>query len=265
MLLDDIIDDIRLSHRKRCFAMEQRKRLDLALGAFLRLMLGWRRDLPEKERNKIAKAAAALIEANGHGSPFEATIAGALAARKPFAEVEAGALRDMQTAAMALPIWAEFCADIRGFGPASLAVIVAEAGDLSQYSTHSKLWKRMGVAVMGDVRQGGLGRNASAEKWIEHGYSGKRRSLLWNIGDALIKGNRDGRYRTAYLRRKEYEIARNPLIKPIVAHARAQRYMEKKLLRDLWNAWRRARQALPDGASMAMPAVKHSDDVRASP
>jgi hypothetical protein len=72
---------------------------------------------------------------------------------------------------------------------------------------------------------------------------------MWNIGDALIKGNRAGKYRTFYLRRKEYELQRDPEMKPIKAHRRAQRYMEKRLLRDLWRAWRRtgvATAARPD-------------------
>lgn len=235
----DTIAQIRYWHRQRCFAMEQRKRLDLALGSFLRLMLGWSRDLPDKERKAISDGAAAIVDAP-EGTEWEAVVRASVAAREPFAKIEARALKEMSKLAETLPAWTAFGEGVRGFGSASLAVVVAEAGDLSLYANPGKLWKRMGLAVMGSVRQGGLPKNASADAWIEHGYNRQRRSRMWNIGDALIKGNRDGEYRTIYLARKEYELARDPEMKPIKAHRRAQRYMEKRLLRNLWQAWRRA-------------------------
>lgn len=231
------IDMIRAWHRKRCYAMEQRKRMDLALGSFLRMALGWSRNLPDDERKRISEEASALMdEPSGE---FEAVIRAAGLAREPFESIEKDALKNMEKLARQLPAWKEFGEDVRGFGATSLGVIVAEAGDLSNYPTIAKLWKRMGLAVMGGVRQGGLGKNAGKEAWIEHGYNPLRRSRMWNIGDAMIKGNRDGVYRTVYLERKAFELARDPEMKPIQAHRRAQRYMEKRLLKHLWQAWRR--------------------------
>jgi hypothetical protein len=61
---------------------------------------------------------------------------------------------------------------------------------------------------------------------------------VWTIGDALIKGNRDG-YRRLYLERKALEAERPEVETKMHAHRRAQRYMEKRLLRDLWREWRR--------------------------
>lgn len=261
------IDAIRAFHRERCFAMEQRKRCDLALGSFLRTQLGWRRDLPDDERKEIAKRADDLIlqgEAVLRGKQKEidqsyaehrGVIEAALQSRRPWDAIESAAVKQLGQLATNLPIWPTFGEPIRGFGPVSLAIIVAEAGDLANYATESKLWKRMGVAVMGDVRQGGLAKGASAEQWIAHGYNRQRRSRLWNIGDALIKGNRDGKYRQCYLKRKEYELAREPEMKPIKAHRRAQRYMEKRLLRDLWRAWRATRPMTSERKSLqALPA-----------
>jgi len=234
-----LIRDIANAHRQRVFAMNQRKRLDLALGAYLRMQLGWHKDLPERQRAKIAKEAAAVVKAGE--DPL--VVATALA-REPFDAIEQDALRDLAELAEQLPVWQSFGAPIRGFGRGSLAVIVAEAGELANYPTHSALWKRCGLAVLDGRRQGDPVTQTSAE-WLRHGYSPRRRSLLWTIGDALIKGNGAGRYRSAYLQRKAYELARDPELRPIIAHRRAQRYMEKKLLRDLWNAWRRADHAKP--------------------
>jgi hypothetical protein len=178
----------------------------------------------------------------------------------------------MARLAKSLPVWEQFAEAVRGFGPGSLAVIIGEAGDLSNYSTHSKLWKRMGLAVINGIRQGGLKKTSGKESWIEHGYSPLRRSRMWNIGDTLIKGNKDGPYRSAYLARKQYERDRAEsngitvlpaakISKSIAAasmsdghvHLRAQRYMEKRLLRDLWKAWRRDVTTLALRPTQAVP------------
>ena len=255
----DPVNAITLLYRDYSFAQEQRKRMDLALGAYLRRALGWKKDLPDKERAAIAKEAAAIAK-DAEGTRFEAMVSAQIEGRASFDDVEAAALKAMTKLAVALPVWESWGKDIRGFGAKSLAVIVAEAGDLSNYPDKSKLWKRMGLAVMGDVRQGGLKKGSGAEAWIEHGYNPKRRSQVWNIGDAMIKaqvrkvkddadddsGERMalGEYGQAYLDRKAYELARDPEMKPIQAHRRAQRYMEKRLLKHLWQAWRGATQAL---------------------
>src|SRR5215469_2199999 len=165
--MSEIINQLRSLHRKRCFAMEARKRMDLALGAHLRIELGWRKDLPKEERDRIAKEAQRLMDFD---KSEDAAIIGTRFAREPFENMEKVALKEMERLARTLPVWESFGKDIRGFGVASLAVIVAEAGDLSEYATKSKLWKRMGVAVIEDVRQGGLGKGAKAEDWIAHGY-----------------------------------------------------------------------------------------------
>lgn len=231
-----VIDQIRAAHRERCFAMEQRKRVDLALGTFLRMVLGWRRELPEAEHKRIAAEVERLM--GGAACEWSDVVAASRAARLPFERVERDCLKRMSALAVTLPVWETFGKPIRGFGAACLAIIVAEAGDLDNYSTEAKLWKRMGVAVLDGIRQGGLTKSASAEAWIEHGYNRQRRSRLWNVGDTLIKGNRDGKYRTVYLTRKAHELERESDMPKIKAHRRAQRYMEKRLLRDLWRAWR---------------------------
>lgn len=250
----DIIRLITILYRDRRFAMEQRKRSDLAIGAYLRSALGWRKDLPEAERKAIGIKAAAIAKAPA-GTKWEAMILAQAESRKPYEAIEDTAKKEMEGIAKALPVWKSFGKDVRGFGAASLAAIIAEAGSLDNYATIPRLWKRMGLAVMGDVRQGGLAKGAGAEAWIAHGYNPSRRSAMWNIGDTMLKaqvrrekdangedtGGRVslGKYGNLYLVRKQYEIARNPEIQPIVAHRRAQRVMEKRLLKDLWQAWRR--------------------------
>lgn len=267
----DPVNEITLLYRDYSYAQDMRKRADLALGAYLRRALGWQKDLPEKERKAIAKEAAAIAK-DASSTRFEAMVNASDQGRACFDAVEAAAIKAMTKLAIALPVWQLWGKDIRGFGAKSLAVIVAEAGDLANYPDKSKLWKRMGLAVMGDVRQGGLKKGAGAEAWIEHGYSPKRRSQMWNIGDTMIKaqvrkvkddadedsGERValGEYGQVYLDRKAYELARDPEMQPIKAHRRAQRYMEKRLLRDLWKAWRLAKAGMELNPRPMLPAAE---------
>lgn len=290
----ELCDEIRGHHRRRVFAMEQRKRADLAIGAFLRTQLGWRLDLPKPEQKAIAERAKALVVAgervvagkkpdlpNGYAEWAE-VIEMSLAARAPFDQVEAKATKEMKRLAQQLSAWETFGVDVRGFGELSLAVIVGEAGDLSLYGSHSKLWKRMGLAVMGrgdglsDRRQGGLAKGAPKGDWIAHGYNANRRSRMFVIGDSMFK---TGPYRQVYLARKAYEIAQAQAEGLTVApsakipekrkaefrsdghvHRRAQRYMEKRLLRDLWRAWRGGGQATTaDEATLTVPSP---DEIR---
>ena len=327
--MQEIIDRIRGHHRERNFMMEQRKRMNLALGAFMRMALGWRKDLPEDDRKAIASRAAVLVDiadaihasersldakyakalakfdaAKKKGKPipapergireavdgefdaeflkFAPVINATILARSVFDKVEADATAEMERLAEQLPVWKAWGENVRGFGARSLAVIVAESATpdpesgtthcIGDYATHSKLWKRMGLAVMGDVRQGGLKKSAGADEWIAHGYNAKRRAQMFMIGDCLVKQGE--RYREVYLARKEYERAQAEARGLIVApsakipkgkdaqyisdghiHKRAQRYMEKKLLRDLWNEWRKASVAVPEEANDLAPSA----------
>jgi hypothetical protein len=253
--MQDTINGIRYWHRRRCFTMEQRKRAHLALASFMRLQLGWSRALPESERSAIRTQALAICAGNAEAGEWAGLIDAAHESQAPFDGIEKQATKEMERLAKSLPAWEAFGAHVNGFGPLGLAIIVGEAGDLSAYSSKSKLWKRMGLALVGGVRQGGLTKTAPAADWIEHGYNRERRSRMWTIGDSLKK--KQSAYREVYLARKAYERERAEANGLTVAEAakipkkragefislghidrRAQRYMEKRLLRDLWNAWR---------------------------
>lgn len=314
--MQTIFDEIQGHHRRRNFMMEQRKRMNQALSSFIRVQLGWKKELPDAERKAIADRADYLIEiaedidkaerdrqvkfdravkkhdalvakltgaqakgkrldetapaflfdlkverVEGDDDPqfleWQSIIASVMAGRASFDVVEDAATAEMERLAVQLPVWQTWGEGVRAFGERSLAVIVGEAGDLSKYDTHSRLWKRMGLAVMDGVRQGGLSKTAAKDDWIAHGYNKKRRSQMYVIGDCLVKQGEF--YRKVYLDRKEYERVKAEAAGLTVApsakipkgneaqyisdghiHKRSQRYMEKKLLRDLWNEWRKA-------------------------
>jgi hypothetical protein len=265
MSVDEIVEAIKVKHRARCFAMEQRKRADLAAGSFLSRALGWRKDKPQAERDRInilvSKLLSGKVEAEGDLAEFVA----ASRLPGPYDEIEKRSTKAMIKLAIQLPVWKSFCEPIYGFGPISLAIIVGEAGNLDNYDSDTKLWKRMGVAVINGDRQGivpkGIIGAARKEAWIERGYSPIRRSRLFTIGGPLIQLNK-GVYRAAYEHRRRHTQITHPewwvdasgkpkLTKdgtPASAHGAldAQRYMEKRLLRDLWRAWRRTSLIMAD-------------------
>lgn len=318
--VDALLRAIRGRHRNRVFAMETRKAIDLRVSSFVRRELGWSRRLSDAERKAIATESDRLITTCEHtvkqaikakmnlqDHPWQEDVGHLLAliicptvvARAPFDRIEARATKEMEALAEQLPVWA-WAAPIRGFSARFLATIVAETGDLSTYSSPAKVWKRMGLAVLDGVRQGGLSKSASKEAWIEHGYSRVRRSYMYVIGDTLIKNNQDGRYRTYYLERLRVEHAKAlaaglipvsttkntvdnwaardlPALTKVTkldsklhrgaGHMakRAQRYMEKRLLRDLWQAWRETIvNTLPNGAvsPAATPPSRTIEDVQ---
>jgi len=139
--------------------------------------------------------------------------------------------KQMEKLARTLPAY-KFVESIRGIGDLSFAQIIGETGDLSIYRNPAKVWKRLGLAVFD-------GRAQRRHKGMDQseGYSPERRSIVWNVGEAIVK-HRGEPYRSIYDERKAYEHARNPEITKMWAHNRAKRYMEKRVIRDLFRAWR---------------------------
>lgn len=146
--------------------------------------------------------------------------------------------RAMKALAMQLPVY-EWVTSIRGFGVMNLACIIGETGDLNNYTNPGKVWKRMGLAVIDGQRQR---KTTDKEIAIQMGYSPVRRTVMHLLGDSLVKGqgkgDEAGEYRQIYDQRKAYELERNPEMVKAHSHARAMRYMEKRVLRELWKIWR---------------------------
>ncbi|QNN77222.1 hypothetical protein IAE60_15030 [Pseudoxanthomonas mexicana] len=149
----------------------------------------------------------------------------------------------------ALPIWPRVKAT-HGLGFLGVALLIGATGDLRRYSNHSKVWKRLGLAVI----DGRCQRKVPGPEGVRQGFSPNRRSTMWNLGSNMLrtqsglptgrryKAREPGPFRLGYDARKAYELA-NGLPKAH-AHNRAKRYMEKKLVRNIWRAWREAGPAL---------------------
>lgn len=297
----DLLLELRERHRRRVYAMNQRLSMDNMLGAMVRSLLGWSLALPKAERDRIKEEAAAEVNAcevyvraerrareKGKEPPAQPRDFGfilpTIAARAPFAAIEAMESAAIEELAQKLPIWPKF-SEVRGLGPLGIGIIHAEAvvarediaGLFPDYERVSQLYKRLGLAVFDGHAQGRvpkqMPREQRKEAWIARGYSPMRRSRLWTIGASLIKLNGDdGRYRGLYLRRKAYERERAEAngIQVVPASKipkgkeggyislqqvdrRAQRVMEKQLVEDMWNAWREAAARMPELAKSGMP------------
>jgi hypothetical protein len=241
-----ICDELREQHRQRQDLHRAEKSLTLQIKSKCRRLTGGDKD-----------AAGNLYDAMlGKGEHAMASIA--MMANVPFLEAR-GTIetsrklveKRMLQLAKSLPVapWVEAT---RGFGLPGLAAIIGECGDLSNYAGPAKVWKRMGLAVMPD---GGRQRRVTGAAAIDHGYSAVRRSISWNIGACIVKSK--GPLRTLYDERKAFEIdkakAAGLEVRPAAkipakratefmsqghVHNRAQRFVEKRVLRDLWRAWR---------------------------
>lgn len=133
-----------------------------------------------------------------------------------------------------LPVWESFGAPIRGFGPVMLGQIVGVAGDLSLYSNPAKLWKRFGLGLVGGERQR---KHKDAELAEAHGYSPRRRAVMAVIGKMMLMNNK-GEYRELYLAHKVTQREKHPDLSDGHIDNRAHRYVQKRLLLNLWKAWR---------------------------
>jgi len=184
---------------------------------------------------------------------------------KPFLLAQKATEKEILRRVRMLPIWIEWASAIHGLGVLGIGLLLAETGDLLNYPTKGHLWKRMGLAVLNGVRQGGLPYGeASNQEWIEHGYSKLRRNVVWTLSESILK-HPASPYNVMFQRRREQEtaaaVARGltvvaaadwqrgaaNVISKMHINNRARRYMEKRLLYDMWRHWRRLerRKAFP--------------------
>jgi hypothetical protein len=157
---------------------------------------------------------------------------------------------------------------IPGLGSAALGQILGETGELGTYGSIAALWKRMGLgidsvdgSIQGRLPKGVTGE-AATEAWIRRGYCPRRRSIMYIfirtlIADYALPSGKvvKGHYADVHAQRKELELAKG--LTKGHAHNRAGRWVSKRLLRDLWQEWRRLNE-LEIAKSNKRPAMPKS-------
>ena len=263
IVADPLVDSIVEVYRHRTWQLRAEMKLTLQAKAVCR-------SLCAGDKDEADKLYAAVTTDKPH--PLADIARGAtmymLQARNVLTAPREAYEKRLEALAKQLPV-ADWCKETKGLGFMTLAKIVGEAKDApGTYRSPACLWARFGMGVLGDgTRQ----RKIAGDGALELPYSPTRRSLMYLAGDGLLKaqvravkdekgkptGERVaiGPYGQLYIDRRAYEEARE--CKPIVAHMRAKRYIEKRLLRELWRAWRAAeRTSAPDAQ---VPLAEPSD------
>lgn len=245
--------------------------LEVATGNLVRQRKAFARRLCGGDKGEAAKLDAAFL-ASGDHALLAAYVPAVLWTVEPLEALrrdQRALHRRMRDAVRLLPVHA-WAAGVPGLGELSLARIIGETGDPGMYASPAKLWKRLGLAVMPDGRQRRRTDPVLAES---HGYNPRRRSVVWVMGESLLKAH--GPYREVYLARLRREVEKAQAEGLVVAtsaqatvdswtarqlpaptrltvkgmretphrtvahvNARAKRYVEKRVIRDLWRAWR---------------------------
>jgi hypothetical protein len=276
------IAELRELQVQRRFCIASQSRCDRSIESLLARALGFDPAAEEKTRKAVFAKASTFrkdVEKGGEGHAVCVSQAeDALAAYVPLvlrsaqsreswdgyrAQVE----KRMAALAKTLPAW-PFVEGVRGFGALGLAIVIGETGDLCNYATKERVWKRLGLAVIAGERQQ---RRVSPELAALHGYSPRRRSEMWSLfSDSMFRaqwrGARDdapahpiGPYGEAYARRKAHTEGREWT--PAHRHNDALRIMTKALIEDLWKAWRAA-AGTPSELSDSPRSLTESDSSR---
>ena len=265
-----VCQQIRDLQRQAVAAQKAVIAIENQLAANVAVSLGYFSRMEEKDRQKRWKLARETIAAIRKGQtesypPATVIFVGRVTAcLEPFREhLEAIEARTVEFVDQ-LPI-AAWCdgKEQRGFGRLSLARIVGEAGDLSAYANPGKLWKRMGCApynghMPSSWRSGRHGK-LSTEEWESLGYCPRRRSVMFPIGEALMKLNQDGPYRARYDVKKAEFRKRFPDTSDGHCHNHGLLLVAKELLKRMWLAWRRGQREreTDDRTAPTQPATKN--------
>jgi hypothetical protein len=258
--LTDTIALVRGLHRRRRFTVKLQQKVDRSLESFIRVnATNWNPNASEAEREKSNKQVREIIKSVRDGKPheFAEEVQMTDTARKPADERRAASERAMEKAAKELPVF-PWVKSVHGAGALGLATIVAEAGDLSNYATPAKLWKRLGYAPYDGhagstwKRESWRPRALTKEEWIENPFSGERYALMAQIGTWLVnaqlvsktktasgKSEANGHYGEVYLKRRADTEQSHPDWSDGHRHKDAVRVTMKAFLKDLWNEWNR--------------------------
>lgn len=232
-----LVSEITMNHRRYEDLRRARARLHLQALAVCRGLSDGDKTVAAKLLAKPTPDAAAWL------APY-------LAAMTPLDEAIERQQNVLTKLGRKLPV-ADWAAGILGISHRQLAMIVGECGiGPGEFRTPSALWKRMGLAVIEGERQ----RRVVGDAALVHGYVPRRRALMWNIGETILKaqirnprgpdnkptGDRFaiGQYGQIYIDRRALEATKDE--RDCVIHNRSKRYIEKRLLRELWKAWRAA-------------------------
>lgn len=217
----ELIDSIRTTQRRRQQIIKSRIAFTNRMVSMIAVDLGYHGDMTEAQREKFMNEAREIVRKvheEGLDHPMKGLVESSLLGVAGFSENLDQFDKKLIASAKKLPVapWVEE-PEQKGFGIKSLGMIIGETGDLANYSNPGKVWRRLGLApydngkknLMGATWRGGKEGTLTNAQWIEFGYSPKRRSVMFIIGECLIK-QRGTPYRARYDQAREKAIERHP-------------------------------------------------------
>lgn len=168
------------------------------------------------------------------------------------------------------PIWNEYLVSVKGVGHAMAAVIISEI-DIEKATYGSTIWRYAGL----DVGPDGRGRSRRKDHLVEYAYKDKdgetqtRKGITFNpflktkligvLGSSFLRAK--GPYSDVYYDYK-HRLENSPAHAEKTKghrHNMAVRYMVKRFLQDLYNAWRplEGLPAHPEYAEAKLGIVHH--------
>lgn len=261
--LQDVVLSLALLERERRAYIAARVKLENMAASRVRSVMGFNPRAKGEEAPKALKETAlAIVRAVAEGKPLKgenAKIAEAVAdfvgpvmgGVPQLEKAEKAKVKAMEKLAARLPSpVVEFQKSRKGFGLRGLAVIIATChGDgmngLADFSEIAKVWRRMGLEASPADKERVMYKinRSQAFAFI---YDPIIRAQIRRVGDEATATGPDGqRYLDAkakYLRRVELtaDLPKGSKEKwtPKRADLAARRVMAKRLLKDLWRAWR---------------------------
>lgn len=182
--------------------------------------------------------------------------AGTMVSVQPFIAMQAERERKMEKLVKQLPI-AAWIDTVPGVSCGGVAQIIGECGNLSNYATERKLWKRLGFAPYDGLamsswkRETWRPRTLSSAEWIDNPFKGERYAIMAQIAQWLWvkqwtgaaktedgQGAPNGTYGQVYFDRRQATALSHEDWTKGHSHADALRVMMKRFLADLWQEWR---------------------------
>lgn len=248
--------------RQRAVILKSRNMVQNRLTALVAGELGYTSSMTKAEREAKFQEARELIKdlvAGDGPAGFRfrtvvlVTQVGVDAFNKEKAALEA-AMKE-QAARLPAAAWVDEL-EQRGLALLFLGIVVGEAGDLWNYPSPGRLWARFGLRPwtfdgqtrMGSTWRGGQHGRLPKEDWARFGYSPRRRSIAYLVGESMMKMNFKaekgtkkvtwlGPYRQRYNESKAAYAAAHPDAPKRAAHYHGIMRASKLVLLNLWLEW----------------------------
>jgi hypothetical protein len=203
--LFSLCQELQALQRQRAIYIKSRIMVANRLQAIVAGTIGYHSGMGEGERRKTFAAAGKLVKQivnDEVASDLRSLVMTHVVGIDEFERMQRALEKEMIAIARRLPVaaWVER-PEQRGFGLLFLAIVVGETGDLANYANPGKVWRRLGCAPYtkdGETLMGATWRSRSKSKtqtklnavdWEDFGYSPRRRSISYLIGEGMVKLN----------------------------------------------------------------------------